>query len=103
MWEYQEFSERTDKYDGGTEYKDVASAIEDPRIRTTIDRAVRALLVRTGQDGWEPIEPIDAYRLWNADRVIHTCKWSMRSTLFGGSHANCRLQEVRLNCRRWKP
>lgn len=99
-WEYQEFQIPLDgreyeasgfPIDGGIPWHD---AIEP------INRAVLTFVKKVGAQGWEPLEAIDADRLFRARRIEG--KSREKSTLLGFGSPNYvwRPREVRMNFRR---
>jgi len=107
-WEYEEFTESLVPYTGGSRYSASVAGwnglydggVPNSDMREPIKRAVRALLNRASRDGWEPIEPIDPDRLWNANRISFVYANDFLDNVFANSRS-ARLQAVHLNCRRW--
>ncbi|MGH3615632.1 MAG: hypothetical protein ACRDRK_24150 [Pseudonocardia sp.] len=74
----------------------------DPDMRDPIKRGVKALLDRVSVDGWEPVEPVDPNRLWDANRIDYVFANDFIDS-FSGTSRSARLQAVNLNFRRWVP
>jgi zinc-ribbon domain len=101
-WEYREFVEKLEPYTGSGHYTSSGYPIHglpDENMRGPINAAVQAILKRVAVDGWEPAEPIDATRLWDAERVARKYRGSPFDFFTSGVWWT--LLEVRLNCRRW--
>jgi hypothetical protein len=102
-WEYREFIERLEPYTESGHYTSngyPVHGLPNERMREPINAAVQAILQRVVVDGWEPAEPIDATRLWDAERVSRKYR---DSPFLITSGVWWTLLEVRLNCRRWIP
>ncbi len=108
-WEYREFTEYLDKYTKNQSFfclvQDWNNAWGTTPIPTydivdPIRRGVEGLLARITPNGWEPIEPIDPVRLWQARRVGWKRKETIMSMIFGTSF-DFYITHVNLNCRRW--
>jgi hypothetical protein len=98
-WEYKEFIAslaNSPKYktDGVT----IPPSIPDPRYEPIISSAVRQLLEQATTASWEPIEPIDAGRLWQSGRVDRRVREV--GVLF--PKYEWTLLSVKINFRRWK-
>jgi Ankyrin repeat len=99
-FEYQEFRIPLDgreyesagiRFDGGLTWSDAAEPI---------NRAVLAFVRRMGEQGWEPMEPIDADRLFRANRIVGEAREKSTLLGFGSPNYVWRPREVRINCRR---
>lgn len=108
-WEYDEFSESLTPYAGTTRYSAHVAAwhglyggVPDPNMRDPIQRGVKALLDRVSADGWEPVEPVEPNRLWDANRINYVYANDFIDS-FSGTSRSARLQDVNLNFRRWVP
>lgn len=102
-WEYREFVERLEPYTTSGHYTSsgyLVHGLPTERMREPINSAVQAILKRVAVDGWEPAEPIDATRLWDAERVSRKYR---NSPFLITSGVWWTLLEVRLSCRRWIP
>lgn len=97
QWEYKEFSESL----GGVKYRSGGypfHGLPDTEMRLPIEEAAQRILSRVTPDGWEPTEPLDAARLWDAQRVSRTT----REGGFFDTYVEWTLEKVRVNCRRWR-
>lgn len=71
-------------------------------MREPIKRGVKTLLDRISPEGWEPVEPVDPDRLWEAKRVDFEYADDVIDS-FSGTSRSARLLAVNMNCRRWVP
>jgi RNA polymerase subunit RPABC4/transcription elongation factor Spt4 len=91
-WEYKEFSA---PITGTPRFRVDNNYFEN--IKSPIDAAVKSLLNRLIPLGWEPTEPTDYMRLFNADRIDR----KRESSFTGLSSAHSTLIKVSINFRRW--
>jgi hypothetical protein len=108
-WQYDEFTESLRPFAGDYRYTAHVAAwqgafggVPDGHMREPIKRGVKALLDRVAKDGWEPREPTDPDRLWEAKRVEFDYANDLVDSLSGTSRS-ARLVAVNINFRRWVP
>lgn len=106
-WEYEEFTERLAPYAGATTYSahvmhwhGAIQGVPNSNMREPIKKAVRALLTKASQEGWEPIEPLDPDRLWDAKRISVISANGFLDN-WSGESRTVRLNAVNINFRRW--
>jgi len=101
-WQYKEFCEDLIPYTSGRKFKSNSTYDSLPynttEMNVPINKAVQVLLERVSLEGWEPVEPIDAQRLWNARRVKF---FKGRADIFPDPNRySWELMEVCINFRR---
>jgi hypothetical protein len=108
-WDYDEFTESLRPFAGDYRYtahvaawQGVFGGVPDGNMREPIKRGVKALLNRVTKDGWEPTEPTDPDRLWEAKRIEFDYANDFLDT-FSGTSRSAKLVAVNVNFRRWVP
>jgi len=103
-WEYQEFTVPLSSLgefqmsgwpvNGGIPYSGAIGLI---------NKAVQAFVNSIATQGWEPTEPIDADRLYRANRITGQTRQTMLHKLNSDSVYQVSPQSARINCRRRVP